>query len=351
MGKFIGFSKIGQFSGVVKDVSKTANWNNEKPGKISFHGTVKSHGTNAGVVFAPDGSYHIQSRKNVITVMKDNAGFAAFAEKNIEAFKTFNETMRQENPYLEKETLAFFGEWAGKGVQKGVGIANLDKFFVMFGVKVKEVLDENKEVVKDACYLHQEVWENIKNEDSRIFNVNDFKSWDIEIDFMNPKEASNKMIALVEEVEKSCPIAEQIHKHDGKELPEDNVGEGIVWVGWDGDTRYVFKTKGAKHSASKVKVLVEVDIAKVTSVNEFVENHVTENRLNQGIEQCFTVEGITDYDRKDTGKFLKWMANDIVTEEMDSLVKSDLTAKDVNGPISKAARLWFFKHLDEKAGL
>ena len=44
MKQFIGFSKIGQFKGVVKDVRSIAKWEGIPEPTISFHGTVKSHG-------------------------------------------------------------------------------------------------------------------------------------------------------------------------------------------------------------------------------------------------------------------------------------------------------------------
>ena len=341
MKQFISFSKIGQFKGVVKDVRSIAKWNSITEPTISFHGTVKSHGTNAGVVFAPDGTHHVQSRKNIITPTKDNAGFACFAEKNIETFERFNTEIRLANPELVDETLAFFGEWAGQGIQKGVALSKLPKFFKLFAVKVK-AHEENLDGSEAGRYLPRADWETLNNDAERIFNVNDFPSFDIEIDFTKPALYVNDMTALVEAVEAQCPI--------GKALGADGVGEGLVWVGWHNGQRLVFKTKGEKHSASKVKVLIPVDIEKVKGIQEFVETNVTENRLNQAIEQVFTSTA-TEPSKAGTGTFLKWMVNDIHAEEMDTIIASGLEPKDVNGPISKLAREWFFKFLDKDLGM
>jgi hypothetical protein len=342
MGRFISFSKIGQLKSVVANIRKESKWYQTEEPTIKFHGTVKSHGTNAGVVFAPDGEYHIQSRKNVINLKKDNAGFAMFAEQHIESFKKFNKDIREANPELVDETLAFFGEWAGQGIQKGVAISEIPKFFIMFAVKVKaKVKAENGEEV--GTYLTKDKWEMFKDEDSRIFNVNDFPSYDIEIDFKNPQLQVNTITDLVDQVETECPI--------GKRFGVKGVGEGIVWVGHsDNGTRYVFKTKGEKHSATKVKVLVPVDIEKVKGIQEFVDYALTENRLNQGIEQVFTSTS-TEVSNKGTGNFLKWIVNDIIDEETETLVASGLEVKDVNKVLSKSARDWFFKYIDSTLGM
>jgi hypothetical protein len=35
-----------------------------------------------------------------------------------------------------KETVSIYGEWAGRGIQAGVGISQLEKKFYIFGVKI-----------------------------------------------------------------------------------------------------------------------------------------------------------------------------------------------------------------------
>ncbi len=97
--------------------------------------------------------------------------------------------------------------------------------------------------------------------------------------------------------------------------------------------------------SSKVKTPVEIDVEKMNSVNEFVDYCVTENRLNQGIEQVFTCNNLRP-DIKNTGDFIKWISKDILKEETDTLVKSDLIWKDVSGVIAKKASQWFKEYLD-----
>jgi hypothetical protein len=84
----------------------------------------------------------------------------------------------------------------------------------------------------------------------------------------------------------------------------------------------------------------------MNSVNEFIEYAVTENRLNQGIEQVFTsTSEIPDITK--TGNFIKWILNDIIKEELDVLTTSGLEVKEVTGAISAKAVKWFKQYLME----
>ena len=155
-----------------------------------------------------------------------------------------------------------WGEWIGKGIQKGVAVAQLDKCFVVFAAKIGDT------------WLNDEELKVIKLPEEKIYNILDYKQYEIEIDFNNPKEAADKMILLVDEVEKECPV--------GKKFGIQGTGEGIVWKsiseGWQG-SRYWFKTKGEDHKASKTKEKIPVDTERVNSMNELVNNFVTETRI------------------------------------------------------------------------
>lgn len=127
------------------------------------------------------------------------------------------------------------------------------------------------------------------------------------------------------------------------------VGEGIVWSAELSPGEIVrFKVKGEKHSSSKVKKLASVDTEKLNSIKEFVEYAVTENRLNQGIEQVFTTKGETPVNTR-TGEFVKWVSSDVIKEELDTIVANGLEPKDVGGPVSKKAAQWFKEYLDKEA--
>ena len=349
MGKFIGFTKIGQYRQVIGDVKHTAQFKGmDDDGNmimdrtatlptLPFKSTVKLHGTNAGVAMGNDGDMWYQSRKGIITPTKDNAGFAFFADSHKDVFwNMITEIRKKEN--IHNDDIVVFGEWCGGNIQKGVAINGLDKMFVIFAVKVAPLDDDIPNY-----YLHEDIWKDYSYPEHNIFNINDYETNIIDIDFNHPDLSRNVMIDIMTEVEKECPVG----KAFGRKLGEDDTtGEGNVWCGWYNGTRLIFKIKGEKHSVSKVKTLAPVDIEKLNSITSFVDYAVTVNRLNQGIEQVFTTESKTP-DMNSTGDFLRWIVNDITSEEMDTMVENKLEPKDVNKAISVFARKWYFNFLED----
>jgi hypothetical protein len=306
---------------------------------IKFTGTVKLHGTNASVAYNSQAGLWYQSRKNVITVQKDNAGFAFFADSNRAKFEEFMETLIKDNEIdTDNYTVTIYGEWCGGNIQKNVAITQLDKMFVIFGVKVSPI-DTNSE---ESSYWIDHT--GLKDVDNRIFNINDFPTYEVSVDFNDPKPAQEKITEMVLEVEKECPV--------GKTLGVSGIGEGIVFTSKYKDANLRFKAKGKEHSTSKgkKKQLIEIDPEKMENIQEFIEYSVTENRLNQAIEQVFTVTSTTPT-IKMMGQFLKWMVNDILKEEMDVMKESNLEPKDVQKHISNNARKWFMDYLDKQAGI
>jgi len=347
MAKMEKFTDIGQYRNVIKDVCHDAQFKGvDADGNlimdrnvilptIKFKGTVKLHGTNAAVAMDSNGEMWYQSRSNIITPTHDNAGFAFFAECNKKVFADIIADIAA-TQNLTNETIVIFGEWCAGNIQKGVAISGLDKMFVIFAVKVSTETEE------DNYYLHEDVWKKYSAPECKIYNINDFETYTVDIDFNNPELSRNEMIDIMANVEKECPVG----KAFGRKYGEDNTtGEGNVWVGWYNGRRYIFKIKGEKHSVTKVKTLAPVDVEKISSINSFVEYALTENRLNQGIEQVFTTQSKVP-DQKYTGDFLKWIVNDIIKEELDTLNTNNLEPKEVTKYISNEARKWYFNYLE-----
>lgn len=337
MPEFIKYPSIEQFRNTVRSVTHTAQYQGQDENgepvmdrnatmpTVSFRGTVKLHGTNAGVCMDTEtGEIWAQSRKNVITPTKDNAGFAFFVETNKDKFREILELYAGDIG-VQGKIITIFGEWCGGNIQKGVGICELDKMFVIFGVK----LDDNWYPVEpEFC-----------SEDHSIHAIVNFPTYELEIDFREPALSVEKLQELTFAVEEECPVA--------KQLGASGIGEGIVWQGRYKDQIFTFKVKGEKHSASKVKTLAAVDVEKVNSIHSFVEYAVTENRLNQAVEQVFTIEG-AEPEIKRMGDFLRWIMSDIVKEESDTLAASGLEPKDVGRSVSNKAREWFIEYLDKE---
>jgi hypothetical protein len=305
---------------------------------LSFRGTVKLHGTNAAIVYTWDmlqHNYvmHAQSRKNIITPMSDNAGFAAFVHTS-DTEAILSQIMRQvgDDAGYTPEVIRVYGEWCGGNIQKGVALNGLDKMFVIFAIKMDKVWLSDESLVK------------IKMPEGRIYNILDYPSYTIDIDFNNPKESTNKLVELTNSVEAACPV--------GKAFGNDGIGEGIVWrcitEGYT-SSKYWFKVKGEKHQSSKTKTLAPVDIERVNNIKELVSTFVTESRLNQGLEQM-RMENL-EISRKNLGFFLKWIVSDIVKEELDTIMGNGFEPKELNGQISKVAREWFFEQEMKQVGL
>ena len=322
--QFIPFPKIGQFRQVVKNVRETTafqgldegglpilDYNKPQP-TVTFYGTVKLHGTNAGVCYDPcTGDLYAQSRSRVINIDKDNAGFAFFVESHKDFLTEYSKQ------YVSGDDLVtVFGEWCGGSIQKGVAINGLPKMFVVFAVKVGDVW-VNTSKIKGTSH------------ETGMYTVNNFPTYSLDIDFNNPDLSVPELQRITLAVEEECPV--------GLAFGVKGVGEGVVWKDSTGN---IFKVKGEKHSASKVKKLADVDVEKINSVNEFVEYAVTESRLEQGIDVVFTQASL-DVDIKMLGDFLKWVMRDIVSEEIDTLKENNLEPKDVGKGVSQAAHQWF----------
>ncbi len=338
MKKHISYPKIQQFRNVVTTIIREASFTGldddgnavydpsaELP-VLTFNGTVKLHGTNASVCYNNENGMWVQSRQNIIRVQKDNAGFAFFVQTNEEQFKDLiDQVVAENNIDTSVYTVSVYGEWAGKGVQKGVGISEVDKAFFIFGVKVSKPQDEEF----NAFWVDST---NLRCPSSRVFNINDYETYSIDVDFKMPQLAQNKFIEITEAVEAECPVAKAFGVDNG-------VGEGVVWSVTHKGNVHRFKVKGEKHSVTKVKKMASVDVEKLKSVEEFVNYSVTKNRFQQGIGVVFGDELL---DVKKLGDLLRWVVNDITSEDADTMAENGLEPKDVNKYISTRVREMFF---------
>jgi hypothetical protein len=109
------------------------------------------------------------------------------------------------------------------------------------------------------------------------------------------------------------------------------------------DQSLKFKSKGEKHSVTKVKKLNAIDTETMNSIKEFVEAIVTENRLEQGI--TFFEENNIEIDSKNTGQFLSWIVRDVLKEENDTLLDNHFDEKNVKNAIVAKARIWFLNKI------
>jgi hypothetical protein len=346
---FIAYPKIGQFKQIVQGITAHERYfGKDEQGNpiydgdkvlptITFKGTVKIHGTNAGICHKGDHVW-FQSRENVITPIKDNAGFAcAFSSsEKVAAIHELVNNIRQEHNIDSALTVVLFGEWAGGNIQKNVAMGKLPKRFFLFGIRV--VSDERED---DGGYVH-DAWlpiENIRNHDIGIYNITDYQTYELVVDLNNAKDVLPVIQEVVEAVEKECPVA--------KAFGVSGLGEGVVWMTEHAGAIHRFKTKGKEHAviAPKNKKAASVDTEKLKNVGEFVSYAVTPARLEQGIEKVFVSQGI-DPSVSGTGDFIRWVLNDIVEEEIDAISENGLSVKDINSAVAKTSREWLFEYLN-----
>jgi hypothetical protein len=305
----IPFSKIGQFRNIVKDMSYINV--NHGVQQLTFQGTVKLHGTNAAVGYK-DGKIWYQSRSQVITSENDNYGFVAAQSEYQRDWIKFLCS-------IDRDDVIVHGEWCGKGIQKGVAIAELPKMFVIFKVTVKGV-DMPVDCVNKMAIP------------PNVHFIIDFPTYTVQIDTEFPGKSSNELATITDEVENECPV--------GKHFGVSSVGEGVVWKCTNPDySNLIFKVKGQKHSVSKVKKIASVDTELLASIEEFVNYAATDERLEQGVKEV-------GLDQKLFGNYMKWVMTDIHTEESDVLEKNGLVMKQVSKALSNRARKFYLNKLD-----
>lgn len=344
MKKMVKFPSIEQFRTVVTNINRHYNYvgldeNGDaiydhtlpKP-VLTFKGTVKLHGTNAAVCGNNVSGIWAQSRENIITVEKDNAGFAFFVESNKEVLSgLLSKVMVNEVLNSDNNTVSIYGEWCGGNIQKGVGITNLPKSFFIFGVKVTPHTTTEEELKANPAYWVD--YSYLESPENNIFNIDHFTTYSIDIDFNMPALVQNQLSELTIAVEEECPVA--------KAFGFSGIGEGIVWSTEVKGIVHRFKVKGERHSSSKVKTLASVDVEKLEGIQKFVEYAVTESRFNQALENTFINDEPIDV--KKMGDVIRWVVNDVVKEEMDTMVANNIEPKEINKYLSSKVREMFFK--------
>lgn len=319
--EFIKFPSIEQYRHIVKLVRSRCDYHGRPYPVIKFIGEVKLHGTNAAVRIN-NGQVTAQSRERDLTLLSDNAGFAAFVERNKSVFLDYSH-----------DPCVIFGEWCGGNIQNGVALNQLPKMFVPFA----HILEDDQFKMSTMCrYV---------SEDGKLIVVSEHRSYQINIDFARPEDTTDLLTRYTLEVEAECPF--------GKALGVLGIGEGIVWhalmteeLEQLGLTQrdLLFKTKGDKHCnpGTNNKVKVAVSAERVHDMNELIAKILPDWRLNQGLEH------VSAKDRSATGEYLKWVSQDIIKEESDTILASGFEVKIVMAEASKKARQFFFSVIDSE---
>lgn len=333
---------LRQYNYVGQDENDQAVYDGNKPKPvIDFTGTVKLHGTSASLCYnIPDGLW-IQSRENIITTEKDNAGFAFFVSTRQELFTSIIvDIANTHNIDLNEYTITLYGEFAGGNIQKKVGLENIPKTFFIFGVKISKPQDEDF-----SAYWIEDIANVKKSPENRIYNIFDFETYKITIDFNNPQLIQNRIVEITEAIEKECPVAKAFG------FPN-TIGEGVVFTAFVDGIRHCFKSKGTEHaSGGKVKVVRPVDDEKLANIIDIADKVTPEWRLDQMLtESCDLMNG-GFIDRKKMGDFIKAVMRDIIKEDSLTIAEAGLDMKDINSKVSDIAKQYFFQREAEANGL
>jgi len=341
MPNLIKFPSIGQFRHCIRSVADRAQFSGVdengdpvfdraiQPPTLPVAGTVKLHGTNAGIWLDPEtDKLVVQSHSRIISVENDNQGFARFVADREEQFRALIKGVLP----LKPGPPVLYGEFCGKGINSGCAIHQLEKFFMLFGIRYGQE--------EDTLWADLRNYRGLHSAEDRIFNIAHYPVYAMPINFAAPLKSQNELIEVTLEVEKECPVA--------KALGASGIGEGVVWKIDHSDyngPKYWFKVKGEEHNVTKVRKLAEVDVQKIEDAEKFVGAVCTEQRLLQGV--AFLKEQSLPISEKSTGNFLRWVSSDVNKEEADTLEASGLTIKDIGRLLSTKARVWYFNNLEE----
>lgn len=346
--QFKAFRKIRQFKDAIKSIRLHAQYVGKDPeGRpiydesvelptLKFKGTVKLHGTNAGVRY--DAVTDTLTPQKRTSDLGGNSGHFGFVEHVLAYAEFYKDKLSKICVESKTDSVIVFGEWVGEGVQRKVAISEVPKRFVVF-----EVYDNTNEEYLDSEQLLKDFADHSKS----IYNIHDYKTFEVEVDTQYPEIAVRAINKLVEEVEACCPVARDMIMHEYSEGNSDRtefLGEGIVWTSRDLDETICFKTKGEKHSKGGGKMATVCPI-KAENVKQFIEQTVTEDRLRQCIDTIAGNYG-GELQTKHIGELMKWLFNDILEEEGDALVANNLSKKDIGAAVANVARPYFMKEIN-----
>jgi RNA ligase len=288
----VEYPETKQFDAFRKDYLKTRG--EDDPDELEFHGTVKIHGTNITIVYTSPETWTIHSRHRQL--FPSNDLYSCYATLSQAPLHELAAQVSAIHPWKQ---LLLAGEWAGKGIQKHVGVCHLPHLYTIFNLKI------------DGNWHDIRTFQSVSLPANRIFNICDFRTYTLTVrmtSLEDVRRADNQMVACVEEIDVKCPVAE---KFDilGK-------GEGIVFTAFPCNPSPQlrnFKIKGPSFqmvNSSKISHLPTETAAKISA---FVEYAVSDARLDQGME--YLAEMGIPVEGRSTGKYISWVVRDVLKEE------------------------------------
>ena len=329
------------------------NDDGRKPRKGTFIGTVKLHGTNITILYTMSNreTPQFQSRNQIITPTKDNVGAAAYLSQ-APLRPLIDEIMRIHEQEDFTEVL-IAGEWAGEGIQQGVAVSTLSRFYSIFNIRI------------DGHWVDIRKYKTVHSPEHRIYNIINFTTYSKDIDFQaNTSAVFAEMEELTKEVATKCPVGAELKddlsslmgaldisdskKKKKKPIPV-STGEGIVWTlvpepPFD-TTLCNFKTKSERfHTTARAPREPRADRSdELARAKDFADFALAERRYEQGVEYLQEV-GKDPKDTKNLGDFIRWVTNDVIKEEGWRMGEVGTNEQDVRKVVTDRARAWYLEH-------
>ncbi len=294
---------------------------------------MKLHGTFAGVKYnKTTKELTALSKGSKLTIAKDNAQFAFFVESHRNYLIDYMRVIPG-----DWEEIMLTGEFAGPRIQKGTGINLIpERTFFMFGMKFKRPDSDDWEWAQKP-----EVILRVIANDKNIRSIFEFMTYDLVIDFAKPEEGLLHIDAIRDSIDTQCPVAHA--------LGFEGVGEGVVFVGYHNDNRYVFKHKGESHeTASKGRRKKEED-PEAEKKAELADKLTPVWRLEQMYAETFDTLNGGHGEMKGLGVVIKAVIQDVIKEEMETFKETKYTIKDVQKYISAIARDFVKAEIEREA--
>jgi RNA ligase len=326
------FPKIFQFADMLQRVAELHDYEGKVDGvpqylhtspypTLTFVGRTKLHGINCAFgLEAGSQDLIIQTREQEVdinSVSLANHGFEAFCKEREQIMIDICQR------YKFNEFIRVYGEFCGGHIQAKVGVSKLPKMFVVFAICI-----DGKFQFDDLPMIVNSGIENILG-----------SNYKVTIDINQPELSQDYLIKATNEVVQQCPFALDY----GVQGP----GEGIVWTCVDYLNRGIplqFKTKNADLSAFKGRTVADYDVLKLTSVDDFCIRALTPARIEQG-KQYLQQSGKA-VDVSNTGYFVAWIVNDVITEQQLTLVKNQISKSSAKKALKDKATNLYKKSLE-----
>lgn len=327
---FVSFPSIVNFHTVRKMIVRNKPIVHDQ----QYKAKIKLHGTNGGIVIAPNGRVAAQSRTQIIGTGNDNVGFAQWVEGNAEHWAQRSRS----------EQVTVFGEWCGPSIQKGTAINLIpERIFAVFAIQLG--IHEGEDDYTTRLIVDPNEIRSIVGSLPNMYVLDWYEPANITVNFFNRDLLSITAKQVNEILQKIEPCDPWVEENFGVK----GISEGLVYYPiTTNTTRWHFTTLGFKVKGQQHKVYdaepMAIDVPIAAGAKEYVELVVTEARLEQGVTEATKGK----LEAKYIGPFLAWVAKDIKKEAGLELVESGLSWKQVSPLINAKARHWFSERTRNK---